>query len=112
MSRSRQLVEEYQSKCWEESHSWTDFEASISRENEQVLDISDATLATSEHGNVALYLCGHLNYSIYHEVFLRAETLEVSGNDGTIFDLQRFQRMGEQYWDAFGESTRGRENPQ
>jgi hypothetical protein len=96
-----QLVEEYQSKWREESLSWTKFEGSITRENEQVLDISDASLAISPSGGIAFQLCGHLNHAVYHEVFVRAETLEISGTDGTRFDLEKFQRMGELYWEAF-----------
>ncbi len=94
------LVLEYQAKWREESLSWTDFEEVVTRECEQVLDIADATLATLK-GSVALRLRGHLNYTTYHEVFLRAEKLTILGSDGRIFGLREFQELGEAYWEAF-----------
>ena len=100
------LVLEYQAKWREESFSWTEFEKAITRECEQVLDIIDAALATSQD-SVALRLRGHLNYTVYHEVFLRAEKLTISGSNGRIFALKEFQGLGEAFWDAFSrrEST-------
>ena len=72
----------------------------ITRECEQVLDIADAALATSKD-SLALRLRGHLNYAVYHEVFLRAERLTISGSNGKIFGLKEFQGLGEAYWEAF-----------
>jgi len=95
------LVLEYQAKWREESLSWTEFEKAISREHEQVLDIADAALAISKD-SVALRLRGHLNYTVYHEVFLRAESLTISGNNARIFGLKEFQEFGEAFWEAFG----------
>ena len=94
------LVLEYQAKWREESLSWTEFEKAITRECEQVLDISDAVLATSKEV-IALRLCGHLNYAVYHEVFLRAEKLTISGTDGRTIGLKELQQLGEAFWDAF-----------
>ncbi len=94
------LVLEYQAKWREESLSWTEFEKAISREDEQVLDIADAALATSED-LIALRLRGHLNYTVYHEVFLRAEKLVISGSDGRIFGLKELQELGEAFWEDF-----------
>jgi hypothetical protein len=103
LSREQELklVEDYQSKWREESLSWSEFEGSVKRENEQVFDLSDATLAVSSDGSVALQLCGHLNYAKYHEVYLRAAQLEVSDSDGKRFNLEDFQKLGELYWEAF-----------
>lgn len=94
------LVLEYQAKWREESLSWREFEKAITRECEQILDIADATLATSKD-SVALRLRGHLNYTVYHEVFLRADKLTISGSNGRIFGLKEFQEFGEAYWEAF-----------
>jgi len=94
------LVLEYQAKWREESFSWTEFEKTVSREYEQVLDIADAALATSRD-SVALRLRGHLNYTVYHEVFLRAEKLTILGSNGRIFQLKEFQKLGEAFWEAF-----------
>ena len=94
------LVLEYQAKWREESFSWTDFEKVVTRESDQVLDIMDAALATSRD-SVALRLRGHLNYTEYHEVFLRAEKLTISGSDGKIFGIREFQEFGETFWEAF-----------
>jgi hypothetical protein len=55
------LVAEYQSKWREESIGWGEFEASVARKDEQVLDISEATLAFSHEEEIALRLYGHLN---------------------------------------------------
>jgi len=95
------LVAEYQAKWREESASWKDFEASVTREDEQVFDISDAAVAVSQKGLVALRICGHLNYASYHEVFLRGERFAISGSDGKEFKLEEFHKLGERYWEAF-----------
>jgi hypothetical protein len=77
-----------------------------------VLDIADATLATS-NDSVALRLRGHLNHTVYHEVFLRAERLIISGSDGRIFGLKEFQGFGEAFWEAFSrrQSTTRSDSP-
>jgi hypothetical protein len=94
------LVLEYQAKWREESFSWTEFEKLITRECEQVLDIADAALVTSKD-SVALRLRGHVNYTVYHEVFVRAEKLTLSGSNGRIFGVKEFQELGEAFWEAF-----------
>src|ERR1700735_276350 len=96
----RKIVAEYQAKWREESASWNEFESQITRQNEQVFDVSDAALAISPRGAVALKICGHVNYAAYHEVYVRFETLRISGNDGKQFELEEFQRLGERYWEA------------
>ena len=101
VEEQRTIVAEYQAKWREESASWNEFESRITREDEQVFDISDAAVAMSRRGPVALKLCGHLNYATYHEVYLRFETLKISGTDGKQFELEEFQRLGEKYWEAF-----------
>ena len=98
----RDMVAEYQAKWREESAPWNEFQSGITCEDEQVFDISDAALAMSPNGPVALKLCGHLNYATYHEVYLRFETLKILGSDGKQFDLEQFRRLGEEYWEEFG----------
>lgn len=71
VEEQRKAVAEYQAKWREESASWNEFESRITRKDEQVFGISDATLAMQQGGPVALKLCGHLNYATYHEVYLR-----------------------------------------
>jgi hypothetical protein len=94
------LVLEYQSKWREESLSWPVFEKAIARECEQVLDIADAALAIS--GDVVtLRLRGHVNYTVYHEAFLRAAKLTISASDGRTIGLKEFQQLGEAFWEAF-----------
>jgi hypothetical protein len=95
------LIAEYQSKWREESLSWDVFETTVTREDEQVFDISDATLAFSSGEEVAFRLCGHLNYAIYHEIFARATGLKISGTDGKQFTIEEFQKLGQSYWEAF-----------
>lgn len=60
----------------------------------------EAALGTSKD-LVALRLRGHLNYTEYHEVFLRAEKLTISGSNGRIFGLKELQELGEAFWEAF-----------
>jgi hypothetical protein len=74
LEEQRKIIAEYQGKWREESGSWNEFEARITRKYEQVFDISDAALAKSPSGSVALKPCGHLNYATCHEVCLRCET--------------------------------------
>src|SRR5260370_3619905 len=69
------LIAEYQSKCREESLSWTDLEKALTTECQQVLDIADATLATAADNSVALRITALLNSSEHPELFLRAERL-------------------------------------
>ncbi|HMI54272.1 MAG TPA: hypothetical protein VK525_22375 [Candidatus Saccharimonadales bacterium] len=97
----RKIVAEYQAKWREESTSWTEFESRIAREDEQVLDISDAVLALSRTGQLALKICGHLNHATFHEAYLRFQTLKISGSDGKQIELEEFRRLGEKYWEAF-----------
>jgi hypothetical protein len=109
VEEQRKIVAEYQAKWREESESWNEFESRITREDEQVFDISDAALLMPRPGSVALKLCGQLNYATYHEVYLRFEALRISGSDGKQLELEKFQRLGETYWEAFSnraESTK------
>ena len=101
VSRSEEasLVADYQSKGREESYTWSDLEASVTRENEQVLLIGDASLALSEEDAVALRLCCQLNDSRYHELCVRAGGLRISTSDGGRFTVEEFQSLGESYWE-------------
>jgi len=104
----RKIVAEYQAKWREESASWNEFESLITRANEQVFGISDATLAMSARGPVAFKICGHLNDTTYHELYFRFETLTISGSNGKQFELEEFQRMGEKYWEAFSNRAKSK----
>src|SRR5258708_18375346 len=75
------LVAEYQSKWREESLSWSELEGAVTTECKQVIDIADATLATSPDNSVALRISGLLNYTGYRGLFLRAERLTISRGD-------------------------------
>ncbi len=96
------MVAEYQAKSREESLTWGDFETKITRENEQVFDISDATLASSPDGIVALQLAGRLNYATYHVISLRADKLAIFGSDKKQLELDEFRGLGMVYWEDFG----------
>src|SRR6266852_4762340 len=95
------LVAEYQSKWREESLSWSELESAVTTECKQVIDIADATLATSPDNSVALRISGLLNYTAYRELFLRAERLTLSRGDGQELGIAGLLKMGEAYWDAF-----------
>src|SRR5229473_7744671 len=103
VSREEQarLVAEYQSKWREESLSWSELESAVTTECKQVIDIADATLATSPDNSVALRISGLLNYTAYRELFLRAERLTLSRGDGEELGIAGLLKMGEAYWDAF-----------
>ena len=102
----RKIVAEYQAKWREESGSWEGFEAQITREDEQVFDISDAELAVSSDRAVACKISGLLNYATYHEVYLRFESLKILGTDGKQYEVEEFQRLGEKYWEAFSDRAK------
>lgn len=96
------LIAGYQSKWREESLSWTDLENTLTADCQQVLDISDATLATSaDTSSLALRVSGLLNYTSYRQLFLRAERLTLTRGDGHDLGLDGLLEMGEAYWDAF-----------
>jgi hypothetical protein len=95
------LIAEYQSKWREESLSWTELENAVTTECQQVIDITDATLATSADNSVALRISGLLNYTTYRELFLRAARLTLTRGDGQDLGIAELQKMGEAYWDAF-----------
>ncbi len=95
------LIAGYQSKWREESLSWSALETALSMECKQVLDIADATLATSTDNSVALRIGGFLNYTEYRELFLRAERLTLTRGDGQGLGIAGLLKMGEEYWDAF-----------
>jgi hypothetical protein len=94
------LVAEYQAKWREESLSWSDLEEAMTAEHQQVIDIVDATLATEKDGVVALCISGLLNYTAYHELFLRAEKLTISRTDAGELTVSELLKLGEAYWDA------------
>jgi hypothetical protein len=95
------LIAEYQSKWREESLSWSELESAVTTECQQVIDIADATLATSADNSVALRISGLLNYASYRELFLRAERLTLTRGDGQDLGIAGLLKMGEVYWDAF-----------
>jgi len=94
------MVAEYQAKWREESLSWSDLENAVTAEHQQVIDISDANLATEKDGVVALRIIGLLNYTAYHEIFLRAEELTISRTDAGEVSIAELLKLGEAYWDA------------
>jgi hypothetical protein len=94
------LIVEYQSKWREESLSWGELEKAVTTECKQVIDIADATLATAPDGSVALRISGLLNYTLYHELFLRAERLTLTQGDGKELGTAGLLKMGEEYWEA------------
>jgi len=95
------LIAEYQSKCREESLSWSELESAVTTECKQVIDIVNATLATSADNSVALRISGLLNYTSYRELFLRAERFTLSRGDGKELGIAGLLKMGEAYWEAF-----------
>jgi hypothetical protein len=95
------LIVEYQSKCREESLSWSELESAVTTECKQVIDIADAMLATATDNSVALRICGLLNYTSYRELFLRAERLTLSRGDGQELGIAGLLKLGEAYWEAF-----------
>jgi hypothetical protein len=97
----KRMVSDYQAKWRQESGSWSEFETKVTRDNEQVFDISDAAIAKSPNGSHALKIYGHLNYSTFHEVYLRFDNLRILGSDGKLFTIEEFQRLGQLYWEAF-----------
>jgi hypothetical protein len=101
------LIADYQSKCREESVSWGDLEGALTTECKQVLDIADASLATSSNNSVALRINGLLNYTEYRELFLRAERLTLVRGDGQDLGIAGLLKMGEVYWDAFAKRKNG-----
>jgi hypothetical protein len=94
------LVAEYQAKWREESLSWGDLEKAVTTECKQVIDISDATLATGQDGSVTLRIAGLFNYTTYHELFLRAEKMTISRTDAGEITVEELLKLGEAYWDA------------
>jgi hypothetical protein len=94
------LVAEYQAKWREESLSWSDLEKAMTAEHKQVIDITDATLATEKDGPVALRISGLLNYTTHHEIFLRAKKLTISRTDAGEITVPELLKLGEAYWDA------------
>jgi hypothetical protein len=95
------LIAEYQSKCREESLSWTDLESALTIECKQVIDIADAMLATATDNSVALRINGLLNYTEFRELFLRAERLTLTRGDGQDLAIAGLLNLGESYGDAF-----------
>lgn len=105
------LIAEYQSKWRQESLGWSELENAVTTAHKQVIDISDATLATGP-GSVAFRTVGLFNYTTYHEVFLRAERLTISRTDAGELPIEELLKMGEAYWDAFErQETPGGKNP-
>ena len=49
---------------------------------------------------MALRISGLLNYTAYHEIFLRAEKLTISRTDAGEISVEELLKLGEAYWDA------------
>src|SRR5216684_1782073 len=94
------LDAEYQAKWREESANWNDLEKAVTAEHKQVIDIVDASLATEKDGSVALRISGLLNYTAYHQIFLRAEKLTISRTDAGKVTIAELLKLGAAYWDA------------
>jgi hypothetical protein len=101
------LIADYQSKCREESLSWSELENALTTECKQVFDIADATLAAVPGNSLALRISGLLNYTEHRELFLRAERLTVTRGDGQDVDIDGLQKMGQAYWDAYKQRKNG-----
>jgi len=99
-AEQERLVAEYQAKWREESLSWSDLEKAVTAEHQQVIDIADAALAAEKDGAVALRIGGLLNYTAYHEIFLRAQKLTISRTDAGEVTIEELLKLGEAYWDA------------
>jgi hypothetical protein len=97
-SEETKLISEYQAKWREESASWSEFDVTIALGSKQIFCIHDAAILALDEGIVALKLCGQLNHSKYHEIFLRADTLRISGNNESKYTLNEFRKLGETYW--------------
>jgi uncharacterized protein YbdZ (MbtH family) len=100
------LVAEYQAKWREESANWSDLEKAVTAEHKEVIDIVDASLAAEKDGSVALRISGLLNYTAYHEVFLRAEKLTISRTDAGEVSVEELLKLGAAYWDALEQHER------
>jgi hypothetical protein len=105
------LVAEYQAKWREDSLSWGDLEKALTAEHKQVIDISDAALAAEKGGGVALRINGLLNYTMYHELFLRAERLTISRTDAGEIAVAELLALGEGYWDALERQEESLDDP-
>ncbi len=95
------LIEEYWSKWREESVGWADFEAMF---GDGFLDIADAELVRGDQ-IVSLRLSGMMKGDRADErafeLTLRGSGLAIrQGREGLI-DLERFVRLGEEYWEAW-----------
>ncbi len=101
------LIADYQSKCREESLSWSDLESALTTECKQVLDIADAMLATAPDNSLALRINGLLNYTEFRELFLRANRLTLTRGDGQDLGISGLLKLGEAYWDAFEQRKNG-----
>jgi uncharacterized protein YbdZ (MbtH family) len=94
------LVAKYHAKWREESANWSDLEKEMKADHKRVIDIADASLATEKGGAVALRISGLLNYTAYHELFLRAEKLTISRTDTGEIAVAELLKLGKTYWDA------------
>jgi len=100
------LVAEYQAKWREESVGWSELENAITTECQQVIDISDATLAAGEKDSATLRIVGLFNYTTYHELFLRAERLTIFRSDAGELTVPELLKLGEAYWEALERQER------
>jgi hypothetical protein len=100
------LTAELQAHWREESLSWRDFEASITRENEQIFDIFDAQLVSANNVS-SLRISGYHNYCRYREVYLRAENITLDQVAGGPLDFEGLHKLSEGFWTAFKEGKLG-----
>jgi hypothetical protein len=94
------LVAQYQSKWREESEDWQTFENIVKLNTNDSPEVADANLAMGTSG-IALRLGLLMPDESYRDVFVRAESLEISLSNGQHLTLQAFLALGEGYWKAF-----------
>jgi hypothetical protein len=98
------LIADYHAKSRQESGAWPDFERQISAENS--LEVLESAVVESAAGSVALRLGGMLDSGGYHEVYIRAERLDVERSDHVPLGIGQFKELGEQYWTAFAQRSK------
>jgi len=100
------VTAELQAHWREESLSWRDFEASITKEYEQIFDIFDAQLA-SGNNVLSIRISGYHNYTGYREMYLRAENIALDQVGGEPLDFEGLHKHSEGFWTAFKEGGLG-----
>jgi len=87
----------------EESVSWRSLECSMTRENEQYIDVNYAEFVSNHIDKIAFRLEGYFNHADRHELIIRGKKLDVMRSDRKATSIEYLHDLGKLFWKSWKE---------